>query len=89
MGKRAHEETKASGKPKKSLGTRGTQRQPPPPGEPDKRQLRTEMVVRERKNPEAAQLVAELEKDLKIASAVPPMKRRFLKVRHPQLTPSK
>jgi hypothetical protein len=34
------------------------------------------MVVRERKNPEAAQLVAELEKDLKIASAVPSKKRR-------------
>ena len=32
------EETKASSKPKKSLGTRGTQPQPPPPGEPEKRQ---------------------------------------------------
>ena len=47
------------------------------------------MVFRERKNPEAAQLVAELEKDLKISSAVQPMKRRSLKVKHPQLTPSK
>ena len=37
MGKKLSEETKASGKPKKSLGTRGTQRQPPPPGEPGKR----------------------------------------------------
>ena len=38
MGKKIYEETKASGKPKKSLGTRGTQGQPPPPREPEKRQ---------------------------------------------------
>ena len=41
------------------------------------------MVVRGRKNPEEAYLVAELEKDLTIASAVPSKKRRDLKVRHP------
>ena len=58
MGKKTHQETKASGKPNKSLGTLGAQRQPPSPGEPDKRQPRTEVVVRELKSPEEAYLVA-------------------------------
>ena len=44
MGKKTREETKASGKPRKSLGTRGTQRQPPPPGEPKKKRQRTEVA---------------------------------------------
>jgi hypothetical protein len=47
------------------------------------------MVIRGRKNPEEAYPVAELEKDLNIASAVPSKKRRYLKVSHPKLTPSK
>ena len=54
MGKKTHEETKASGKPKKSLGMLGTWLQPQPPTDSGKRQQRTEVVVREWQNTEGA-----------------------------------
>ena len=68
MGKKTSKETKASGKPKKSLDFR---RQPPSSREPGTRQRRTEAVVRARKNAEEDELMGELEKDLNIASAAP------------------
>ena len=46
------EEIKTSGKPKKSLGTRGAPQPPPSSGKPSTRQRRKEAVVRARKNPE-------------------------------------
>ena len=67
MDNAAKEEVKTSGKPKKSLGTRGTPQQPPSSGKPSTRQRRKEAVVRARKNPEEDELLGELEKDLKIS----------------------
>ena len=52
MGKKTTEETKASGQPKRILRPRGTQRQPPPPGEPEKRRQRTEVAFQVKQNPE-------------------------------------
>ena len=84
----AKEEVKTSGKPKKSLGTRGTPQQSPSSREPSTRQRRNEAVVRARKNPEEDELVGELEEDLNMASAVPSKKRRYLKVSRSKLTAS-
>ena len=67
MDNTAKEEVKTSGKPKKSLGTRGPPQQPPSSGAPGTRQRRKEAVVRARKNPEEDELVGELEKDLTIS----------------------
>ena len=52
MPEEASEETKASAKPKKALGEKGTQRQPLPPREPSKRRQRTEVNFQMRQNPE-------------------------------------
>ena len=89
MGKRTPKETMDSGLPKRTLRVRGPQQQPPPPGEPEKKRQRTEVVVQERQNPEETDLEAELAKELELAQAAPSKRRRLLKVRHPQLTPSK
>ena len=67
MDNAAKEEVKTSGKPKKSLGTKGPPQKPPSSGEPGTRQRRKEAVVRARKNPEEDELLGELEKDLKIS----------------------
>ena len=67
MDNASNEEVKTSGKPKKSLGTRGTPQQPPSSGKPSTRQRRKEAVVRAQKNPEEDELLGELEKDLKIS----------------------
>ena len=88
MRKKTREETKTSGQAKKSLGTRGPPRQPPPSGESGTRRRRTEAVFRARKNPEENELVGELEEDLNMASAVPSKKRRYLKVSRSKLTAS-
>ena len=88
MPKKTSDETDDSGQPKKSLGKRGTRRQPPSSGEYDTRGPRKEAVVRARINSEEDELVGELEKDLNMASAVPSKKRRYLKVSHSKLTPS-
>jgi hypothetical protein len=52
MDNAANEEAKTSGKPKKSLGTRGAPQQTPSSGAPGTRQRRKEAVVLARKNPE-------------------------------------
>jgi hypothetical protein len=88
MRKKTREETKTSGHAKKSLGTRGPRRQPPPSGESGTRRRRTEAVFRARKNPEEDEIVRELEKDINIATAVPSKKKRLLKVSLSRLTPS-
>ena len=88
MDNAANEEVKTWGKPKKSLGTRGPPRQPPPSEESGMSGRRTKAVFRARKNPEENELVGELEEDLNMASAVPSKKRRYLKVSRSKLTAS-
>ena len=88
MRKKTREETKTSGHAKKSLGTRGSPRQPPSSGELGTRRPKTEAFSRARKNPEENEVGGELEEDLNMASAVPSKKRRYLKVSRPQLTAS-
>ena len=89
MGKTTPTETMDAGLPKRTLRPRAPQQQPPPPGEPKKKRQRTEVVVQERQNPEETNLEAELAKEIELAQAPPSKRRRLLKVRHPQLTPSK
>ena len=89
MVKRASEEVKASGQPKKSLGKTGTRLKPPAPEEPGKRRQRTEVVVREQQNPEEGELEAKLEKELSIADAVRSKKKWHQKVSNSKLTPYK
>ena len=89
MGKTTPTETMDAGLPKRTLRKRVAKQQPPPPEEPEKKRQRTEVVVQERQNPEESNLEAELAKELELAQAPPSKRRRLLKVRHPQLTPSK
>ena len=89
MGKTTPTETMDAGLPKRTLRKRAPQQQPPSPGEPEKKRQRTEVVVQERQNPEESNLEAELAKEIELVQAVPSKRRRLLKVRHPQLTPSK
>jgi hypothetical protein len=88
MPKKTSDETDDSGQPKRTLGKKGTQRQPPFSGELGTRRLRTEAVIHARKNLEENELVGELEEDLNMASAVPSNKRRSLKVSRSKLTAS-
>ena len=73
----------------KSLGTRGTPRQPPSSREAGTRQRRTEAVVQEWKYPEEDELMGYLEREIDIASAAPSKKRQHLRVSHFKVTPSK
>ena len=88
MPKKTSDETDDSGQPKKSVGTRGTPRQPTSSGDSGTRRRRTEAVFPARKNPEDNVLVMELEEDLNMASAVPSNKRWYLKLTRSKLTAS-
>ena len=52
MPKKTSDETDDSGQPKRTLGKKGSPRQPPPPKEPRKRPKMTEVTFQEKQNPE-------------------------------------